>query len=100
MDDDLDDYELETTFEHEAGCILHTSWRQDRERGLRRIKMKDRWYRKCEIGAGSFSTVYLEATEDGRQRAVKIFHKRQAQRFGENHKRELAALTVFSRSKV
>jgi hypothetical protein len=102
MDDDLEDYKLETIFEPEAGCILHTSWMQDRAKGIRKIKVNDRWHRKDEIGVGSFGTVYLETTKDGRQRAVKAVRKRQAQRFGMalDHKRELAALTVFSRSKV
>jgi hypothetical protein len=100
MDDDLEDYKLETTFEREAGCILHTSWMQDRARGLRKVRVKDRWHRKGEIGVGSFGTVYLEATEDGRQRAVKAVRKRLAERFKVDHKRELAALTVLSRSKV
>jgi hypothetical protein len=100
MDDDLEDYKLETTFEREAGCIVHTSWTQDRARGLRKVKVKDRWRRRGEIGVGSFGTVYLEATEDGRQRAVKAVRKRVAEKFGVNHKRELAALTVFSRPKV
>jgi hypothetical protein len=102
MGDDLEDYKLETTFEREADCILHTSWMQDRARGLRKIKVQDRRKRGGEIGVGSFGTVYLETTKDGRQRAVKAVRKRQAQRFGVDvdHKRELAALTVFSRSKV
>jgi hypothetical protein len=102
MDDDLEDYKLETTFEPEAGCVLHTSWMQDRAKGIRKIKVNDRWQRKDEIGVGSFGTVYLEMTKDGRQRAVKTVRKRQAKKFGMavDHKRELAALTVFSRSKV
>jgi hypothetical protein len=100
MDDDIEDYKLDTTFEREAGCIVHTSWMLDRKRGPQKFKVEDRWHRKDAIGVGSFGEVFLEATEDGRQRALKAVRKRLAQKFGVDHKRELVALTFFSRSKV
>jgi hypothetical protein len=62
--------------------------------------VKDKWRRRDEIGVGFFGTVYLHATGDGRQRVVKAVRKRVAEKFGANHKRELAALTVFSRPNV
>jgi len=95
MDEDMEDYKLNTTFEREAGCIVHTSWTQDRARSLQKVNVEDRWYRQKEIGVGSFSTVYLEVTKDGQQKALKAIRKKLAQRFGENCKRELAALTFF-----
>jgi hypothetical protein len=100
MDDDLEDYKLETTFEHETSCIVHTTWAQDRERGLRKIKVEDRWHRQGEIGIGSSGTVYLEVMKDGQQRALKAIRKKLAQKYGLDYKKELAALTFFSRSKV
>jgi hypothetical protein len=100
MDDDLEDYKLETTFDRDSGCIVHTSWKQDRARGLGKVRIEHRWRRKEKIGVGAFGTVYLEATDDGQQRAVKAIRKSLAKKYGIDHRRELAALTFFSRSKV
>jgi hypothetical protein len=55
---------------------------------------------KQELGAGAFGAVRLQGTDKGEQRAVKAIHKTLAVKYGVDHKRELAALAVFSRAKV
>jgi hypothetical protein len=45
-------------------------------------------------------SVRLQGTDKGEQRAVKAIHKTLAVKYGVDHKRQLAALAVFSRAKV
>jgi hypothetical protein len=58
---DLDDYKLETTFEHNPDCVIHTSYKSDRARGIRKVAVVKRWApQKPGLGAGTFGTVRLE----------------------------------------
>jgi hypothetical protein len=106
---DLDDYKLDTTFEHNPDCVIHTSYKSDRARGIRKVAVVRRWApQKPDLGAGTFGTVRLEnlldvQDHDGTivtQRAVKQLYKPQMARTNIDYKKELIALSKFSRSKV
>jgi hypothetical protein len=100
LDDDLDDYKLDSVFHTDPDYVLHTSFRRDLGRGLRKVKVEDKWYRERELGAGTFGSVYLEVTSDQRQRAVKQISKHLATRLGIDYKTELSALAMFAKAKV
>jgi hypothetical protein len=105
---DLDDYKLETTFQGypQPNIILHTSYRADRARGIRKVAVVDQWaHQKPELGVGTFGTVRLEKKLNNRDegqtfRAVKQLQKSQMARLRIDYRKELIALTKFSRSKV
>lgn len=104
---DLNDYKLETSFERDPQCIIHTSYRADRARGIRKVAVVERWIRdKKLLGAGTFGTVRLERRQSNEARtkttcrAVKQMHKSHMARLKIDYKKELIALTKFSRSKV
>lgn len=104
---DLNDYKLETQFEKDPDSIVHTFYKSNRARGLRKVVVKERWYpEEVELGAGTFGTVRLEKRFLDRQqknvarRAVKHLNKLQLERKNIDYKKELIALTKFSRSKV
>jgi hypothetical protein len=106
---DLNDYKLETTFEYNPNYVIHTSYKSDRARGIRKVAVVKRWApQKPDLGAGTFGTVRLEnlldiQDHDGTivtQRAVKQLYKPQMARTNIDYKKELIALSKFSRSKV
>jgi hypothetical protein len=100
MDDDLDDYKLDTTWGHDLSYVVHASFERDRRHGGRKVRVEDKWYRRGELGVGSCSVVHLETTEDGRERAVKTIRKSVAARLKIDYRRELATISTFSRAKV
>jgi hypothetical protein len=108
--DDLNDYKLETSFRNDPQCILHTSYRADRARGISKIAVVHKWVpQKPYLGVGTFGIVRLEelVDEEGgdknrqsiQRRAVKLLHKPFMQRTRIDYKKELLALTKFSRAK-
>jgi regulatory protein YycI of two-component signal transduction system YycFG len=97
MDEYLEDYKLDTTFHTDH--VLHTSYKRDPKTGLK-VVAEHWWFSKQEIGAGAFGSVGLQVSEKGEQRAVKTIRKALARKWGVDHNRELAALAVFSRTKV
>jgi hypothetical protein len=100
MDDDLDDYKLDTTWGQDPSCVFHTSFERDRRHGGRKLRVESKWYRKREIGVGSCGVVHLEATKSGQERAVKSIRKSLANRLRIDYRRELAAISTFSKAKV
>ncbi|KAE8441992.1 hypothetical protein EG329_004118 [Mollisiaceae sp. DMI_Dod_QoI] len=103
---DLDDYKLETSFQKDPECILHTSYKLDRARGIQKVAIVDKWVpQKPSLGAGTFGTVRLEkcfSAGDGTKpshRAAKQLNKMHMSRMKIDYKKELIALTKFSRSK-
>ncbi|KAF4634226.1 hypothetical protein G7Y89_g3896 [Cudoniella acicularis] len=103
---DLDDYKLETQFGKDPDCVLHTSYKSDRARGLRKVAVEEKWIpQDVELGAGTFGTVRLEKQfldlqqKEAAHRAVKLLNKTQMERKNIDYKKELVALTKFSRSK-
>jgi hypothetical protein len=100
MDDDLDDYKLDTTWGQDPSYVVHTSFERDRRRGGRKVAIEKKWFRQRELGIGSCGVVHLETTEDGQERAVKSIRKGLATRLRIDYKRELAAISTFSRAKV
>ena len=84
---------------------LHTSYRANRTRGLRKEKVEDKWERQRSIGQGSFGEVWLEVKCQGtgaatEERAVKIINKNRMRTFNIDYRRELSALAIFSKSQV
>jgi len=100
MDDDLDDYKLDTTWHQDPSHVVHISFERDHRRKGRKVRVENKWYRRRELGVGSCSVVHLETTDDGRERAVKSIRKSFAERLRIDYKRELAAISTFSKAKV
>jgi hypothetical protein len=100
MDDDLDDYKLDTAWGLDANYVVHSSFERDRRHGERKIRVENKWFRREELGVGSCGVVHYETTEDGRERAVKTIRKSLAARLKIDYRRELAAISTFSRAKV
>lgn len=105
--DDLDDYKLDTEFYTRPDIVSHISYRADWANGRSRVVVKERWVpQKPPLGAGSFGVVRLERRENPdegtqyRQRAVKQLRKFDLARMNVDFRKELEALTKFSRSKV
>jgi len=58
---DLDDFKLETSFEKDTNFVLHTSYKADRARGIRKVAVVERWApHGPELGVGTFGTVRLQ----------------------------------------
>jgi hypothetical protein len=100
MDDDLDDYKLDTTWGQDSSYVVHTTLERDHRHRGHTVRVEKKWYRQKELGVGSCGIVHLETTKDGRQRAVKSVRKSLAERLRIDYRRELAALTTFSKAKV
>jgi hypothetical protein len=100
MDDDLDDYKLDTIWHHDPSHVVHiSSERVSRHRGGK-ARVENKWYRQRELGVGSCGVVHLETTEDGRERAVKSIRRSLAEKLKIDYRRELAAISTFSKAKV
>lgn len=83
-------------------CTTHIQYYTDRARGIRREKVEKKWFRKKEIGRGSSGTVWLEVSGDDdvvEERAVKIISKSFMKQLNVDYKKELLALTKFSKQK-
>jgi hypothetical protein len=100
MDDDLDDYKLDTTWHQRPTHVVHISFERDRRHQGRKVRVENKWYQQRELGTGSCGIVHLETTEDGRERAVKSIRKSLAKRLKIDYRRELAAISTFSKAKV
>jgi hypothetical protein len=105
--DDLDDYKLNTEFYTRPDIVSHTSYRTDWAHGKSRVAVEERWApQKPALGAGSFGVVRLERRQNAdvetkyRERAVKQLRKFDLARMKVDFRKELEALTKFSRSKV
>ncbi|PVH83037.1 kinase-like protein [Cadophora sp. DSE1049] len=103
---DLHDFRLETSFETNPRCVVHTIHKSDPELGIRKVVVQERWVtRKPELGFGLFGPIRLEErlvpaqSYKRTQRAVKVLHKQQMKRRNFDYKKELLALAKFSRSK-
>ena len=82
--------------------VLHTEFRSDSARGLRRARIVKKWYRQCKLGFGSFGIVWLEreGSDAAQLRAVKVIQKDFLQKVDIDYTRELKALAEFSKPKV
>jgi len=100
MEDDLDDYKLDATWHQDPSHVVHISFERDPRRRGRKVRVENKWYRQRELGVGSCGVVYLESTEDGRERAVKDIRKSLSERLKIDYRRELAAISTFSKAKV
>jgi len=107
LPDDLKDYKLATEFQTDPDVILHRSYRADWARGRQKVLVVEKWApQKPPLGAGSFGTVRLEKRLDANNhkehtyRAVKQLRKSDMTRLRIDYRKELVALTKFSRAKV
>jgi hypothetical protein len=107
--DDLSDDKLETTIRKNPERVFHVEYTSDLARGLKKVAVVKKWSPQRHLGAGSFGTVRLEQLEDdsgklgrdsGVYRAVKILDKIQLARLKIDYKKELLALSKFSKPKV
>ena len=83
----VDRHKLTTKFFD--GYVQHTIVRSDRRRA-------QNWYRRQELGRGSFGTVFLEESREREFRAVKVLAKTQS-RITIDHTRELKAMAVLAK---
>lgn len=104
---DLEDYKLQTVFDREHGVVLHRSHRADWANGRGRVVVEEKWHPQPKVlGAGTFGTVRLEARQsaggssNAEYRAVKQLRKMDMTRMNVDVRKELLALTKFSRPKV
>lgn len=102
---DLDDFKIVTTFKNESGSVLHTSYKANRARGIRKVAVEEWTPQKPDLGAGTFGTVRLETKVNNggarsTSRAVKLLRKTDIARLNVDYKKELLALSKFSRDKV
>ena len=102
---DLEDYKLDAEIDAQVNVVLHRSYRADWARGLHRVVVEERWIPQTPpLGSGSFGTVRLERREDVEGetpcRAVKQLRKDRMKDLRVDFRKELLALTKFSRSKV
>jgi hypothetical protein len=100
MDDDLDDYKLDTTWGQDPSHVVHISFSRDRRHRGRKVRVENKWYQQRELGVGYCSVVHLEITEDGQERAVKSIRKSLAAKLRIDYRRELMAISTFSKAKV
>lgn len=105
---DLDDYKLHTEFRTNPNILLHRSYCADWAHGRSRVVVQEEWApQKLPLGVGQFGVVRLEQrrTSDGdtsteyKERAVKQLRKIDLDRMRVDFRKELQALTKFSRSK-
>ena len=104
--DDFNDYKLETIVHQESKYVQHSYSRIDRAHGFKKVEVIEKWEtQEAELGTGTFGNVHLqqrikETGIDNQYRAVKELEKSQLKRLKVDYKKELLALTKFSRSKV
>ncbi|PQE06561.1 camk kinase protein [Rutstroemia sp. NJR-2017a WRK4] len=99
---DLDDWKLETSFEDNPRCFVHTSYGADRASGINERAIVERWIPNPEpLGKGASGIIWLhrESSSDKKMRAVKQVSKFEMKRDNIDYKRELLALTKFSGKK-
>lgn len=73
MDDDLDDYKLDARWHQDPSHVVHISFERLPHHGGGREEVETKWFRLKERGVGSCGVVYLETTDDGRERGYKEY---------------------------
>ncbi|KAK0512891.1 hypothetical protein JMJ35_004908 [Cladonia borealis] len=93
--DPLDHYKLDA--DQIGDSVIHYSYRSDRARGLRKVKVEERWDNVRTIGYGSFGEVWQQKRNDSNEhRAVKVLRKHQMKSCGIDYGREIEALAKFN----
>ncbi|KAI9858585.1 MAG: hypothetical protein M1813_007390 [Trichoglossum hirsutum] len=103
----MDSYQSSDLVEHfrldtivTAECTTHIEYKTDRARGIRKEKVERRWHRAQCIGRGTFGVVWLEVREENdgvEKRAVKVIDKGGMQHLRVDYRKELLALSKFSK---
>ena len=88
-------HKLDTTFY--TNHVQHITLRSDASQGKRRVKEVNSWYRDREIGRGSFGTVFLERSQKGEYRAVKVIAKDMNSTRRIDSRRELMAMAILAK---
>ena len=98
---DLDHYKIETEILGDGNEVVNYEYRTDVGFGIRNLKFEQRWYRQENLGQGSSSNVWLEIQKGNSEskRAVKAISKRRLLETKVDYRRELKALTEFSKPK-
>ena len=95
----LDHYKLDA--DQIGDSVIHYSYRSDRARGLRKVKVEERWDNVRPIGHGSFGEVWQQKQSDSNeQRAIKVLRKHQMKSWGIDYEREIEALATFDKAQV
>ena len=98
---DLDHYKIETEILGNGREVVSYEYRTDVGLGIRNERLEQRWYRIANLGQGSSSDVWLEIRKGktDSKRAVKAISKRRLLETEVDYRRELKALTEFSKPK-
>lgn len=88
-------HRLETKFFTDH--VQHTTFHSDATQGRRRVKVVKNWYRDRQIGHGSFGTVFLERSDKGESRAVKVIAKDANRTKKIDYRRELMAMAILAK---
>ena len=89
----IGDHKLDTEFF--GSHVRHTTFLPDASQGWRRVEVVKTWYRGRELGRGSSATVFLERSEKGEHRAVKVIAKDKSARI--DYRRELMAMAMLAK---
>ena len=99
MSDLIEHFKLDAQIQ--ADHTVHTEYVSDPRRGMRKVRVEEKWFRQRRIGDGDFGEVWLEVQRDRKQvvaeRAVKSIQKRRMEGLNIDYKRELLALAKLSR---
>ena len=98
---DIDHYNIETEILEGENEVVSYEYVTNVGLGLRNAKFKRTWYRQANLGQGSSSDVWLEIQKEDSEskRAVKAISKRRLLENKVDYRRELKALTEFSKPK-
>ncbi|GFF23978.1 hypothetical protein IFM58399_00490 [Aspergillus lentulus] len=95
----FDEYRLNAVVNRDPYFVIHTLSDERLPPELRRPGSVQRWEREKELGKGTFGTVWLEVLRSGKASGREVRAVKRIQKKLMRDKRELAAMTDFSRRK-
>ena len=75
MDEELDDYKLDSTFGSQPDHVIHTMYERP-SNGIGLVKVEQKWHQRRELGKGGFGVVYLQGKMMGSKGPLRKFVKR------------------------
>jgi hypothetical protein len=96
----FDEYRLNAVVNRDPYFVIHTLSDERLPPELQRPGSVQRWEREKVLGKGTFGTVWLEVLRSGKASGREVRAVKRIQKKSMRDKRELAAMTDFSRRKV
>lgn len=103
---ELDDYEHDTIFLNDPERVVHVLPHPSSSEEYKEVKVLSTWRPGKNLGSGSFGTVRLEEKQVHKPgdkvelRAVKVLSKKKLEDKEVDYRKELLALTKFTRPKA